>query len=77
MIGIPTVLITLDVDQSGLMRPSRAIHPTGFRFGHSLGKPGDENTQRLVLQAALDRLLEPGEPGRIKTIDFPSYESFK
>ncbi|WP_179123106.1 hypothetical protein [Ferroacidibacillus organovorans] len=77
MIGIPSILITLDIDQSGLMRPSRAIHPEGFRFGHSLGKPGDEKTQRMVLQAALDHLMEPGEPGRIKTINFPSYESFK
>ncbi|MEQ6375958.1 hypothetical protein RZN22_14270 [Bacillaceae bacterium S4-13-58] len=72
--GIPTSLITLDVEQSSLMRPPRAIHPMGFEFGHSLGKPHDKNTQRKVLEAALAELMERQEPGNIHEVGFPSYK---
>jgi hypothetical protein len=71
--GIPTTLITLDVEQSGLMRPPRAIHPKGFEFGHSLGKPHDQETQTKVLMAALEQLTVKQEPGQIHQLDFPSY----
>lgn len=71
--GIPTVLITLDVEQSGLMRPPRAIHPKGFAFGHSLGKPQDKETQKKVLMAALEQLTIKQEPGQIHELDFPTY----
>jgi hypothetical protein len=71
--GIPTVLITLDVEQSSLMRPPRAIHPVGFEFGHSLGKPHDKNTQMKVLLAALEELTVRQEPGNIHDSQFPSY----
>lgn len=73
MSGIPTVLITLDTEQSGLMRPPRAIHPKGFDFGHSTGKPGDAATQTAVLKAALEQLARKQEPGVIHELDFPSY----
>ncbi len=73
MVGIPTVLITLDKDQSSVMRPSRAINPEGFRFGHSLGKPFDRVTQHAVLQATLNRLIQKGEPGVIETMAFSTY----
>lgn len=72
--GIPTSLITLDVEQSSLMRPPRAIHPIGFNFGHSLGKPNDKNTQMKVLQVALEELTKRQEPGNIHEVDFPSYK---
>jgi hypothetical protein len=71
--GIPTTLITLDVEQSSLMRPPRAIHPVGFEFGHSLGKPHDKQTQMKVLMAALMELMEKQEPGNIHEAHFPSY----
>ncbi len=70
MIGIPTVLITLDPEQSGMMRSPRAIHPEGFTFGHSLGEPFDKEMQTRVLKAALGHLLVKGEPGEIKTLSF-------
>ena len=73
MAGIPTVLITLDPESSSLMRPSRAIHPVGFRFGHSLGRPFSNNVQTEVLRAALARLVEKGEPGEIRDREFPDY----
>lgn len=72
-IGIPTVLVTLDVEQSRMMRPPRAIHPEGFQFGHSLGKPDDKETQIAVLEAALKQLTTPQEPGQIHKMTFPSY----
>ncbi len=73
MQGIPTVLVTLDKEQSGLMRPPRAIHPLGFEFGHSLGKPGDVETQTEVIKAALEQLTIRQEPGQIHDKSFPSY----
>ena len=74
MAGIPTVLITLDPESSSLMRPSRAIHPVGFRFGHSLGQPFDAPMQRAVLMAALEHLAGKGEPGAIRDVEFPGYD---
>jgi hypothetical protein len=71
--GIPTVLITLDVEQSSLMRPPRAIHPVGFEYGNSLGKPHDTHTQTRVLQAALEELTVRQEPGNIHDSHFSSY----
>lgn len=71
--GIPTTLITLDVEQSSLQRPPRAIHPVGFQFGHSLGKPHDKMTQRKVLEAALHELTIKQEPGQIHESNFPTY----
>ncbi|WP_200761062.1 hypothetical protein [Effusibacillus dendaii] len=71
--GIPTVLVTLDTEQSGLMRPPRAIHPEGFEFGHSLGKPFDKETQTAVVKAALAQLENKQEPGQIHTIRFSTY----
>ncbi|WP_017755371.1 hypothetical protein [Calidifontibacillus oryziterrae] len=71
--GIPTSLITLDVEQSSLMRPPRAIHPVGFDFGHSLGKPHDKTTQTKVLVAALEELNQKQEPGNIHEAHFPTY----
>lgn len=63
--GIPTVVVTLDKEQSGLMRPPRAIYPVGFPYGHSLGQPFDVETQRKIIIDALEQLLEKQEPGQI------------
>lgn len=72
-LGIPTVLVTLDTEQSSMMRPPRAIHPKGFQFGHSLGKPNDRETQLQVIQSALEQLTKRQEPGQIHELDFPGY----
>jgi hypothetical protein len=73
MAGIPTVLITLDPEQSGMMRPPRAIHPVGFRFGHSTGKPHDVKTQTEVVRKALEQFTIKQEPGQIHFFQFPGY----
>lgn len=55
------------------MRPPRAIHPEGFEFGHSTGKPFDKETQTAVVKAALEQLEIKQEPGQIHTKQFPTY----
>jgi hypothetical protein len=72
-IGIPTIVVTLDTEQTALARPPRALHPKGFQFGHSLGKPFDKETQLTVLKEALQQLTIKQEPGQIREVDFPTY----
>jgi hypothetical protein len=73
-LGIPTIVVTLDTEQTALARPPRALHPRGFAFGHSLGKPGDKETQTAVIKAALEQLIQGKvEPGKIVEKEFPSY----
>jgi hypothetical protein len=73
MQGIPTIVVTLDKEQTSLMRPPRAIHPIGFEFGHSLGKPNDVETQTNVVKEALKQLTLKQEPGQIHDKEFPTY----
>lgn len=74
MAGIPTVLITVDPESSGTMRPPRAIHPDGFHFGHSLGNAGNTALQTEVLRTALRQLEELHMPGQVRTIQFAGYQ---
>lgn len=71
--GIPTVVITVDREQSGQANPPRGLSPEGFPAGHSLGKPGDPALQKRILLDALDLLVHPVEPGVIvlKSYDMP------
>ena len=46
MIGIPTVLITVEPEESAQARPPRALSPRGFIAGHSLGRPSDAALQK-------------------------------
>jgi hypothetical protein len=55
------------------MRPPRAIHPEGFDFGHSTGKPFNKELQTDVVKAALEQLAVRQEPGQIHTKQFPGY----
>ena len=73
MEGIPTILITVDPEQSEQARPSRAFHPVGFKLGHSLGPPGARELQIRVLMDALDLLIHPKEPGTIVSKEYPEY----
>jgi len=72
-VGIPTVLITVDVEQSAMARPSRAMNPQGFKIGHSLGLPFAADLQKKVLRDAFKLLLNPPEPGRIPSFEYPEY----
>jgi D-proline reductase (dithiol) PrdB len=73
MEGIPAVLVTVDPEQSWQARPSRALHPAGFRLGHSLGPPGARDLQKRVALDALDLLVHPIEPGSIARREYPEY----
>lgn len=72
MEGIPTVLITVDPEQTWQARPSRAFHPVGYPLGQSLGPAGAAETHRSILTDALDLLTHPLEPGTIARKEYPA-----
>jgi hypothetical protein len=72
MIGIPTVLITVEPEESAQARPPRALCPRGFIAGHSLGRPNDAALQKWILMDALGLLLAAPQPGEVLTRDYTS-----
>ena len=70
MIGIPTVLITVEPEESAQARPPRALAPRGFIAGHSLGRPNDPALQKWIIMDALGLLLGPPQPGEVLTRDY-------
>ena len=70
MLGIPTVVITVEPGESGQARPPRALCPQGFIVGHSLGRPNDEALQKWILMDALGLLLAPATPGEVITRNY-------
>jgi hypothetical protein len=65
MIGIPTVLITVEPEESQQARPPRALCPKGFIAGHSLGRPNDPKLQKRIVLDALRLLLESPPLGQV------------
>jgi len=65
MIGIPTVLITVEPEESQQARPPRALCPKGFIAGHSLGRPNDPILQKRILMDAVHLLVEPPQLGQV------------
>ena len=70
MFGIPTVLITVEPEESAQARPSRALYPRGFKAGHSLGRANDAALQKWIIMDALQLLLTPVEPGTVVARDY-------
>ena len=70
MLGIPTVLITVEPEESAQARPPRALCPGGFVAGHSLGRPNDEALQKWIVMDALALLSAPPRPGEIVRRDY-------
>lgn len=70
MIGIPTVLITVEPEESAQARPPRALAPRGFIAGHSLGRPNDNALHKWILMDALGLLLAAPQPGEVITRDY-------
>jgi hypothetical protein len=70
MVGISTVLITVEPAESLQARPPRALCPRGFVAGHSLGRPGDSALQRWIVMDALGLLSGPPAPGTVTTRDY-------
>ena len=70
MQGIPTVLITVEPEESAQARPPRALYPKGFIAGHSLGRPGDEALQKWIILDALGLLTADPRPGEVVARDY-------
>jgi hypothetical protein len=68
-IGIPTVLITVEPSQTAQARPPRAVHPIHHRIGTPVGNAGDADGQRKFLVRVLKTVLDPIEPGTIRTLE--------
>ena len=72
LIGIPTVVVTVEPEETRQARPPRALSPRGFIAGHSLGRPGDAALQKWILMDALQLLVSPAQPGQIVERDYTS-----
>jgi hypothetical protein len=72
MLGIPTVVITVEPEETSQARPPRALCPKGFVAGHSLGKPNDPALQKWILMDALNLLVTDPRPGEVITRDYTS-----
>lgn len=72
MIGIPTVVITVEPEETLQARPPRALCPRGFVAGHSLGRPGDDALQKWILMDALSLLTGEARPGEVVMRDYTS-----
>ncbi len=70
MIGIPTVVITVEPEESAQARPPRALCPRGFIVGHSLGKPNAPELQKRILTDALALVTGPARPGEVVERDY-------
>jgi hypothetical protein len=72
MLGIPTVVITVEPEETAQARPPRALCPRGFVAGHSLGRPNDPALQKWILTDALGLLVAPARPGEVVERDYTS-----
>jgi hypothetical protein len=70
MLGLSTVLITVEPEESAQARPPRALCPRGFVAGHSLGRPNDEPLQKWIVMDSLELLLADPKPGEVITRDY-------
>ena len=72
LVGIPTVVITVEPEETRQARPPRALAPRGFIAGHSLGRPGDAALQKRILMDALGLLVAEPRPGEVVERDYAS-----
>ena len=70
LVGIPTVLVTVEPEESGQARPPRALCPRGFVAGDSLGPPNHPGLQKWILMDALGLALGPAQPGEVVVRDY-------
>ncbi len=72
LVGIPTVVITVEAEETRQARPPRALSPLGFIAGHSLGRPQDAALQKWILMDALELLVADPRPGDVVERDYTS-----
>ena len=66
--GIPTVLVSTGRDLTAQVRPPRSAF-VNFPMGNPFGRPGDAQTQRAILEAALRLAERSDEAGLL--VDLP------
>jgi hypothetical protein len=67
MIGISTVVITVEPEETAQARPPRALCPKGYPAGHSLGKANDPHLQKRIIEDALALVVGEARPGEVVT----------
>jgi hypothetical protein len=72
LVGLSTVAITVEREETAQARPPRALCPRGFIVGHSLGRPDDPALQKWILMDALGLLLAEPRPGEVIERDYTS-----
>jgi len=70
LVGIPTVVVTVEPEETRQARPPRALAPRGFVAGHSLGRPEDPALQKWILMDALGLLVAAPQPGVVVERDY-------
>jgi hypothetical protein len=65
LVGISTVVVTVEPEETRQARPPRALAPRGFVPGHSLGRAGDAALQKRILLDALALVVGPPRPGEV------------
>jgi len=70
MLGIPTVAITVEPEETEHACVPRALCPVGFASGQPLGRPGDPELQRRILLDALELLHGPARPGEVVAVRY-------
>jgi hypothetical protein len=70
LVGIPTVVVTVEPEETRQARPPRALCPRGFVVGHSLGRPSDTSLQKWILMDALGLLVGEPRPGEVIERDY-------
>jgi hypothetical protein len=70
LVGIATVVVTVEPEETRQARPPRALCPRGFVAGHSLGRPGDAALQKWILMDAFGLLVGDPRPGVVVEKDF-------
>jgi len=70
LVGIPTVVVTVEPEETRQARPPRALAPRGFVAGHSLGRPEDLALQKWILMDALGLLVAAPQPGVVVERDY-------
>lgn len=65
--GIPTLIISASPAATESVRPPRAMTWEGAAIGRIVGRPGDRETHKQVVRAALQMFTQDTPPGRVVT----------
>ena len=67
--GIPTVVVMMFKETEELIRPPRVVH-VRFPFGRPLGEPGNADQQRVIIEDALEALVNATTPGTVVELPY-------